>query len=480
MSWPKSGTVAIANGSTTVTGTGTSWLSGVRVGDTLHAPDGRAYEITVINSATSITIAPAYMGSTVSGSAYSISPTRAYELDLASRVLSLITSFEDVKNNAGASKMADFIRYLSDQDTGWQRVASNTQAAICGGVEALRLTATGASGGAVQSSATDATAGKLVTVGAWGLGAQGSPEISDINSVSTPAGFYGFTSSTLNNASLPAGLSASFGQIIVSRHSSSLLSQIAFRNNFSGGLWQRVYSGGAWLSWVQISTEVGIQSDATDATAGAVMTAGAFGIGVAGGGVPVGDLNDHTTPSGFYLFSVSTGSYGSRPSGYTYGDFGCVRIERYNADFLTQTIWRAAISGPPKPFQRRYANGTWTEWSPVYGGENIVGTVSQSGGVPTGGIIERSSNANGEYTRWADGTQICEGVVNTSGTAAVSRTWPAAFSGVPRVALSSALTTAAMATVASTSATSANFYMWNHDGTQRSGYVGFIAKGTWF
>lgn len=38
---------------------------------------------------------------------------------------------------------------------------------------------------------------------------------------------------------------------------------------------------------------------------------------------------------------------------------------------------------------------------------DIVGTVAQSGGVPTGAIIERGSNANGAYVRLADGTQIC-------------------------------------------------------------------------
>lgn len=38
---------------------------------------------------------------------------------------------------------------------------------------------------------------------------------------------------------------------------------------------------------------------------------------------------------------------------------------------------------------------------------NIVGTVSQSGGIPTGAVVERGSNANGEYVRFADGTQIC-------------------------------------------------------------------------
>lgn len=38
---------------------------------------------------------------------------------------------------------------------------------------------------------------------------------------------------------------------------------------------------------------------------------------------------------------------------------------------------------------------------------DIVGTVTQSAGVPTGAIVERGSNANGEYVRYADGTQIC-------------------------------------------------------------------------
>ena len=42
-----------------------------------------------------------------------------------------------------------------------------------------------------------------------------------------------------------------------------------------------------------------------------------------------------------------------------------------------------------------------------YGKNNILGTVSQAVGVPTGAVIERGSNANGEYVRFADGTQIC-------------------------------------------------------------------------
>lgn len=37
----------------------------------------------------------------------------------------------------------------------------------------------------------------------------------------------------------------------------------------------------------------------------------------------------------------------------------------------------------------------------------IIGTVAQSGGFPTGALMERGSNANGLYERFANGVQIC-------------------------------------------------------------------------
>ena len=68
----------------------------------------------------------------------------------------------------------------------------------------------------------------------------------------------------------------------------------------------------------------------------------------------------------------------------------------------------------------------------------IVGALSD------GAIIESGANANGEYTRWADGTQICCGyrtfypVSNTTGTALTNDTvfytipiiFPAAFQSI--------------------------------------------------
>ncbi|WBT40170.1 hypothetical protein [Hyphomicrobium sp. DMF-1] len=71
--WYRAGTVTATNGSTTVTGALTAWLANAKAGD-VWCPDadGRGYEITAVGSNTSITIYPAYAGTTGSGKAYGI------------------------------------------------------------------------------------------------------------------------------------------------------------------------------------------------------------------------------------------------------------------------------------------------------------------------------------------------------------------------------------------------------------------------
>lgn len=99
------------------------------------------------------------------------------------------------------------------------------------------------------------------------------------------------------------------------------------------------------------------------------------------------------------------------------------------------------------------ANNNWSadaknltrDGSQVFSRNNILATVSQTSGVPTGGIIERATNADGEYVRYADGTQICVNYnagSQTSSTAvgnifratnATTWTFPAAFAASPVV-----------------------------------------------
>ncbi|MCG7522222.1 DUF2793 domain-containing protein [Ruegeria sp. Ofav3-42] len=81
-----------------------------------------------------------------------------------------------------------------------------------------------------------------------------------------------------------------------------------------------------------------------------------------------------------------------------------------------------------------------------YGPGNLVGTVAQSGGNPTGAVIERGSTSDGEFVRFADGTQICTATpdptdcTNAEGAMFASApevwTFPAAFAAGTTPALS--------------------------------------------
>ena len=68
----------------------------------------------------------------------------------------------------------------------------------------------------------------------------------------------------------------------------------------------------------------------------------------------------------------------------------------------------------------------------VFKQSNILGTVSESSGVPTGAIIEGGSNSNGEFVKYADGTMICTRqnlTMNYRSSNRMNATWsfPASF-----------------------------------------------------
>lgn len=125
---------------------------------------------------------------------------------------------------------------------------------------------------------------------------------------------------------------------------------------------------------------------------------------------------------------------------------------------------------------------------------DILGTVSQTGGVPTGAIIEAGSNGNGSYTKYADGTMICRGIspssmpTNTAGgslyySAAVTFTFPIAFvGGVPAVGASSLTTSnyfcwVACDGVSTMSAVALRVVSPSNTGAS---YISYIAIGRWF
>jgi hypothetical protein len=72
------GTATFTNGSATVTGVGTDWVSTMAGRHIYNATAGRWYEISSVGSATSITLTENYAGTTVSGVTYTIRPDHTW------------------------------------------------------------------------------------------------------------------------------------------------------------------------------------------------------------------------------------------------------------------------------------------------------------------------------------------------------------------------------------------------------------------
>ncbi len=135
----------------------------------------------------------------------------------------------------------------------------------------------------------------------------------------------------------------------------------------------------------------------------------------------------------------------------------------------------------------------------LYSRDSILGAVSQSSGVPTGAVIQRGSNANGEYVRFADGTQICwhryaaavdvTSVTNESGILFVTPggtalTFPAAFVSAPVVSDATIRNTGysgrGWGAVYWASASSCEWYGFASKSALAALLPGYIATGRWF
>lgn len=113
----------------------------------------------------------------------------------------------------------------------------------------------------------------------------------------------------------------------------------------------------------------------------------------------------------------------------------------------------------------------------------LLGTVSQSGGVPTGAIIERGSNANGEYVRFADGTQICTHGLSSSSGGNTTWTYPIAFAAAPRLIPNPNTVVGGAALFGNTAgitSTAAEFNVWNVAGARVANGCNLTAIGRWF
>lgn len=68
-------------------------------------------------------------------------------------------------------------------------------------------------------------------------------------------------------------------------------------------------------------------------------------------------------------------------------------------------------------------------------GDAAVGTVSESSGTPTGDVVERGSNANGEFVKFADGTLICTFKSDTVASFTINGSYGSLYQGVKNFTL---------------------------------------------
>jgi hypothetical protein len=122
------------------------------------------------------------------------------------------------------------------------------------------------------------------------------------------------------------------------------------------------------------------------------------------------------------------------------------------------------------------ANGLEVDAHVVYNRNNILGTASQSGGVPTGALIEVGSNGNGFYARYAGNFQICTASVDAGQESPTSHGWAANFAATPVALVCNDDTVETSNSVTLNVSSTA----YEFQSTTASNAVHVIAVGIWF
>ncbi|AVX11496.1 phage tail protein [Stutzerimonas stutzeri] len=205
-----------------------------------------------------------------------------------------------------------------------------------------------------QDSATDATAGRVLTVGAFGWGVNSPEVVSDIDAV-LPNGAYLVGANATGNPFGSTGCS-----LLAMSQGAAFGSQFAVANGGSVSTpikWRVRNSSAAWGPWVDVwhSGNLIKQSSATDTTVEAVLTVGSFGLGDTK--PDVSDFN--LAPPGFSIANGSTAANGPGPG-------GSIFINTYqDVTFTTQLVQEAlAVSGARKFI--RVKTTEWQAWSELY------------------------------------------------------------------------------------------------------------------
>jgi len=380
----KTGTVTVAASGTTVTGSGTSWVTmGVAAGDKLHIDGAEGYILEVL-SETSLTLILPWAGGAKAGAAYVImkdSPARfegSAAIDAMTRVIAAARLIESGINTI--------------------RVKSYSVNAPPGSP----VTADAYIAGTAPTGAWAGYAGYLMT---WtGSGWEPTAPVQGMQAYALDTGLSyqrGASAWALYDVSgrqpLDATLTALAGLATVADRLPyfTATDQAALTPLTAAA---RGLLDDANVAAMRTTLELlPVQATVLDATADRLLRTGAFGLGGVAALLTSADNLD-TLPD---VCSWYAWAAGSQPTGAPSSNGVLLHSVR-----STGIAFQLYFSGEAM-LSRRSSGGVWQAWKTIFHTQNALGAVSMSGGIPGGGMIEFGSNPNGSFTRFLDGTQIC-------------------------------------------------------------------------
>lgn len=494
MPWYRTGTVTIAANATTVTGVGTNFAQNSRVGDGFRGPDGAWYEITNIASQTVLSILPAYAGGAVSANAnWSIAPLQGYNKESADQLRAITNQFGGTlgvlgnqTNAAGVRTAIQAAKNGANSDitsiTGLTTALAVNQGGTGGTTPATARTGLGLGTSSTLAATVPLTAespaGSLpdtsvcrVAEAVWAARSNhgfytGSTPTYNLDTL--PNGWSGLVSASISGSKPPligtffwietqatyTGGSAiqtavQYGGSAVNNNSGQLNPSMAIRI--------RNQPGTAWGPWGVVQTTQDVVSSNIDTTAGKLLNVGYMGIG----GITCPNNTDlNLVPVGGITW-VTSGTL-NQPTGYVSGSI----MSSMTASAAESFQFLSARNLNGRFAVRRRVGSSWGNWIEPYMPWNVVGTVSGTSTNVTGSVIERGSNTNGDFIKFADGTMICWGTLVSPAIAITGSlfggfaspvqtfTFPSAFVAAPKLtATASNLTAFGVIGTVSTTAT---------------------------
>ncbi len=215
-------------------------------------------------------------------------------------------------------------------------------------------------------------------------------------------------------------------QLKINKAGSANTASLLYQTNFSGRAEMGLTGndsfhvkvsadGSSWVDAIIVDGTNGqisgaaVQSDTTDVTPGRLMAVGGFGLGETGQPPVPDDLDNPALSVGFYSVPSATvpGTYPDLASD------GELVVRRVTGSWVSQNFtYRGDTGGATYTRTYNDTSGAWSPWARCFDQATLVGTVSQSGGAPTGAVVERGSTTDGDYVRFADGTQICSHTIS--------------------------------------------------------------------